>query len=92
MVVDGHKEHLETVRTCVDCATICASASAIVSKYGPFSDLICTACADACKRCGDACEKHGGDDPVMKACAAECRKCEKACREMLKHTGQGGAK
>lgn len=86
MVADGKKEHLATVRTCVDCASICKSASEIVIKSGPFSDLICTACADACKRCGDACEKHAEHDPIMKQCASECRKCENACRTMMKHT------
>ncbi len=86
MAVDGTKEHLVTARTCIDCATICTSASAIVINSGPFTDLICTACADACKRCGDACEKHGAHDAIMKKCMEECRACEKACRMMLKHT------
>ena len=86
MAVDGQKEHLATVRTCTDCASICTSASAIVIKSGPFSDLICTACAEACKRCGDACEKHADHDPIMKQCMDECRKCEKACRIMMKNT------
>lgn len=92
LIAGGDKHHLATLKTCQDCAAICRAASSIVSKQGPFSDIICTACADACKKCGDACEKHGGDDPMMKACAAECRKCEKACREMLKHTGHGDHK
>jgi hypothetical protein len=86
MVADGKKEHLDNVRTCIDCATICTSASAIVIKSGPFTDLICTACADACKRCGDTCAKHAEHDPIMKRCMDECRKCEKACRTMLKNT------
>ncbi|HUR55470.1 MAG TPA: four-helix bundle copper-binding protein [Gemmataceae bacterium] len=88
-LADGNKHHLETLKTCQDCAAICQAASAVVAKQGPFSDIVCTACADACKRCGEACEKHGGGDPVMKACADECKKCEKVCREMLKHTGPG---
>ncbi|HVK10811.1 MAG TPA: four-helix bundle copper-binding protein [Gemmataceae bacterium] len=86
LVADGKKEHLTTLKTCQDCATVCQAASAIVAKAGPFSDVICHSCAEACKRCGDACEKVG-DDKMMKECAAECRKCEKACRDMLKHTG-----
>jgi hypothetical protein len=89
LVADGKKEHFDTLRTCLDCATFCQAASGIVAKAGPFSDLICTSCADACKRCGDACEKHAAD-PIMKRCAEECRKCEKACRDMLKHVGGGG--
>jgi len=84
MVAEGKKDHLETLKTCQDCATHCAAAAAIMSRKGPFSDLICTACAEACARCGKACEKFP-DDKHMKQCAEECRKCEKACREMLKY-------
>jgi len=89
MVAEGEKHHLTTLKTCQDCAAVCRTASCIVGKQGPFSDAICTACADCCKRCGDACEKHGGGDAMMKACAEECRKCEKTCQEMLKHVGHG---
>lgn len=85
LIAEGHKHHMATLKTCQDCAAICSAASCVVAKQGPFSDLVCTACADACKRCGDACEQHGKGDPVMKQCADECRKCEKACRDMLKH-------
>ena len=84
LVTDGHKMHAETMKTCQDCAAVCSAAGCIVAKQGPFTDIICTACADACKRCGDACEKHAGHDEVMKKCMEECRKCEKACRDMLK--------
>lgn len=88
LLADGKKEHLKTLQTCQDCATVCSAASCVVARKGPFSDLICTACADACKRCGDACEPHAAD-PMMKRCADECRRCEKACRDMLRHVGQG---
>jgi hypothetical protein len=86
LVAEGKKEHLHTEQTCLDCASICRAAGSVTARSGPFSDLICTACADACKRCGDACERHK-EDPIMKRCADECRTCEKACREMLKHVG-----
>ena len=86
MLADGKKEHLKSLQTCQDCAAVCGSAACVTARGGPFSDLICTACADACKRCGDECEQMK-DDPVMKRCADECRKCEKACRDMLKHIG-----
>lgn len=85
MLADGKKEHLASLQTCQDCATHCAAAASIVGRQGPFSSLICTACADACKQCAAQCDKHK-DDEHMKKCAEECRKCEKACREMLKHT------
>lgn len=88
MLAGGKKEHLKTLATCQDCATTCAAAAKITAGKGPFSDLICTACADACKRCGDACDRFK-DDPMMKRCAEECRRCEKECREMHQHTGKG---
>lgn len=84
LLSDGKKEHLVTLKTCSDCASICAAASCVVSGSGPFSDLICKACEKACKRCGDECAKFK-NDPMMTKCAEECRKCEKACQEMLKH-------
>src|SRR5262245_24153219 len=86
LIADGMKDHLKTMQTCQDCASVCGSAACITARGGPFSDLICTACADACKRCGEACDAHG-NDRMMKKCADECRQCEKACREMVKHTG-----
>jgi hypothetical protein len=86
LVAGGEKAHLETLRTCQDCATICAAAAQVVARGGPFSDLICTGCAEACARCAKACEQHPGDEH-MKECAEECRRCEKECREMLKHVG-----
>lgn len=86
MLAAGKKDHLKTVRTCADCAAICRAAGAVTARSGPFSDLICTSCADACKRCGEACDAHK-DNEMMAKCAEECRRCEKACRDMLKHTG-----
>lgn len=79
----GHKDHAETLATCQDCADMCVAASQIVSRKGPFADLICKACADACAKCAVACEKFP-DDKHMAKCAKQCLECEKACREMLK--------
>jgi len=87
MVAEGKKEHLKTLQTCQDCATHCAAAAAITARQGPFADLICTACAEACVRYGKECAKFP-EDKHMKACAEECKKCAKACREMLSHTGK----
>jgi hypothetical protein len=86
----GKKEHGATLMTCQDCADICAAASQVLSRGGPFSGIICTSCADACAGCAKECEKFP-DDEHMTACAKECRKCEKACREMVKHTGHDHA-
>lgn len=86
----GNKEHLATLRTCQDCADICAAASQVVARGGPFSGIICVTCADACAACAKECEKFS-DDEHMTACAKECRVCEKACREMVKHAGHDHA-
>lgn len=86
-ITEGDKAHAVTLQTCLDCGDLCAAASQIVSRGGPFSDLICQSCADACGRCAKECNKFP-DDAHMKKCADECLKCEKACREMLKHTGK----
>jgi len=91
LAIEGKKEHVKTLQYCQDCATACKAASCVIARQGPFSELMCTACADACKRCGDACEEIK-DDAMMKQCAEECRKCEKACRDMLKHVQHGDKK
>jgi hypothetical protein len=82
MLAEGKKEHLTTLQTCQDCATVCAAAACIVARHGPFSDSICKACAEACNRCGKECDKFP-NDPMMKKCADACKACEKACRDML---------
>jgi hypothetical protein len=84
MLHEGKKEHLTTLTTCQDCATVCSAAAQIVARGGPFSTIICSACAETCYDCGKACEKFP-DDQHMKACAEECRKCERACKAMAKH-------
>ena len=82
LIVDGRKEQFVTQRMCQDCAAICSAASRIIAKDGPFTDLICSTCIEACGRCAVACEKSG--DAILKKCADDCRKCEKACRDMPK--------
>lgn len=81
-VKDGKAEHMTTLATCQDCADVCAAASQIVSRGGPFASEICKSCAEACAKCAAACEKFRNDQH-MKMCAEECRKCEKACRAMI---------
>lgn len=83
----GNAEHFDTLQSCLDCSTVCAAASQIAARGGPFAGLICQSCAEACDRCAERCEKFDGDDH-MRRCAAECRKCAKACRDMLEHHPQ----
>ncbi len=79
---EGHSDHAATLATCQDCADICSAASQIVSRGGPFAEIICKACVDTCSKCAAACKKFP-DDEHMTNCASECLDCEKACREMI---------
>lgn len=82
MLGEGKKAHAETLQTCLDCAEICAAADRVVARSGPFSNIICRACADACLHCAEACERFP-DDQHMADCARECRKCASVCQQML---------
>ena len=86
LVAAGTKEHVKTMKLCVDCGDICAVAANIVSRHGALSATVCAACAKACDECGKACAQFA-DDEHMKKCAEECKKCAAACREMIKHAG-----
>jgi hypothetical protein len=83
LLAEGQKDHVTSMRSCQDCATICAAAAQIVARGGPHSGLICESCAKACDHCGKICEKFPKDEHMTK-CAEECRKCQRACEDMAK--------
>ncbi len=87
LVAEGKKEHMKTLGTCTDCASICSTAARITARGGPLAGTVCEACAKACAACGAACDQVGGDDEHMKRCAEECRRCEKVCKGMLHMVG-----
>jgi hypothetical protein len=91
MVAEGKKEHLRTLKTCIDCADFCAAAGKMIARNGAFMNLMCDACAKACDGCGAECDKHSHDDQ-MKRCADACKDCAKACRDMVKATGGTGTR
>ena len=86
LVSQGHKDHLTTLRTCLDCGELCSVAAKVMARHGAFMGLTCEACARACELCGAACQKHDHDEQ-MKRCAEACRDCAKACRDMVKAVG-----
>jgi hypothetical protein len=86
LTAQGRKEHLTTLRTCVDCGDLCAVSAKIISRNGALMVASCDGCAKACDACGDECEKYP-DDAHMKACAKACRECARACRDMIKSAG-----
>jgi hypothetical protein len=83
LLAEGQRDHIASMRSCQDCAAICAASAQIVSRGGPYSGLICEVCAKACDHCAKTCEKFPKDEH-MKKCAEECRKCQKACQDMAK--------
>jgi hypothetical protein len=86
LTASGHKEHVKTLKTCVDCGDICATAAKIIARQGALSAQACEGWALACDACGAECEKFSAD-AHMKACAKTCKECAAACREMIKHVG-----
>ena len=94
LVSQGKKEHVRTLRTCVDCGDICAIAGKLTARHGALMGIVCEACAKACDACGAECKKFPSDEH-MKRCADACKDCAAACREMVRVTGtevtRGGA-
>lgn len=84
MLADGRKEIIPTLRTCQDCAAICAAASRIIAKDGPLAEVIAASCQEACKRCAVLCEKSS--DTILQDCSKACRRCEKCCGDMPRPT------
>jgi hypothetical protein len=87
LVASGKKEHVPTLKSCVDCGDLCAVAGKIMARNGALIGPACEGCAKACDGCAAACEKHP-EDEHMKACAKACRDCSTACREMVKSIAQ----
>jgi hypothetical protein len=83
LVASGKKEHVATLKSCVDCGDLCAVAGKIMSRDGSLIGPACEGCAKGCDACAASCEKFPKDEH-MAACARACRDCSKACREMLK--------
>jgi hypothetical protein len=79
------------LRTCIrrnlDCADVCATTAAVLSRQVGtdlgFVRVVLEACTIACKRCGAECEDHAGTHVHCGVCAQACRRCEAACRALL---------
>ena len=65
----------------IDCAQLCALASALMARDSTCAKALCAVCADACQACGEECGKHH-HMAHCQACAEACRACAAACRQM----------
>jgi hypothetical protein len=63
-----------------DCAEICWSAAAFMSRGSKFIPEICRLCAELCEACGAECAKHKA--PHCQLCATACQECAAECRQM----------
>ena len=72
----------------IDCAEICRTAAAFMSRGGELASAICGVCADICDACADECERHDMDH--CRECAAACRRCADECRRMSTQTPGSG--
>ena len=70
----------ECIRLDRDCAEICWTASAYMSRGSQFASDICRICAEICDLCGAECEKHEPDH--CQRCAQACHRCAEECRQM----------
>lgn len=70
----------ECIRLDQDCAAMCWTAAAAMSRDSQFAQEICRVCAEICDACGTGCGKHQMDH--CQACAEACRRCAEQCRQM----------
>ena len=80
-------ELTKCIRTNLDCADICATTGAVLSRHTGYdanvSRAVLMACATVCTACGDECERHASMHEHCRVCTESCRRCEQACRELL---------
>jgi hypothetical protein len=74
------KKMAECIRLDRDCAEICWSAAAWMSRDSQSAVDICRLCAEVCDACGAECEKHQAEH--CQRCSEACRRCAEECRQM----------
>lgn len=81
----------ECIRTDLDCADICATTAAVLSRRtGSNLDVVkaqLEACRIACATCAEECESHAEMHEHCRICAQACSRCEQACADLLAAIG-----
>jgi uncharacterized membrane protein len=84
-------EMVRCIRLCLDCADVCTTTAAVMSRPADYdADVarpLLEACVAICRNCGDECERHARMHEHCRVCAEACRRCEQACRELLERLG-----
>jgi hypothetical protein len=75
----------QCVRTCLDCADICAATARVaVRQTGSNPDVtraMLATCVTACDTCAEECARHDNDH--CRRCAEMCRECARDCRAAI---------
>jgi hypothetical protein len=86
----GERDVMEMVKCvvlCLNCADVCVTTVAVISRRTAFEKSIAEpllqACAAICKSCGDECARHAAMYPHCRVCEDACRRGEQACRDLL---------
>ena len=86
------EEEVKMLERCIqldrECASMCYTASQIMSMDGEHAKQICSVCADICNACAQECEKHTQMDHCQQ-CAQACRRCAEECSKMARSTSNG---
>lgn len=61
------------------CASVCRTATELLSINSEWHPTLCDLCAQVCDECADQCEDLGD----MEDCVGACQDCADACREMV---------
>jgi hypothetical protein len=79
------EEEVKMLSRCIqldrDCASVCWTASQLMSRDSEYVKQICNICAELCDACAEECERHQHMEHC-KLCAQACRKCAEECRKM----------
>ena len=84
-------ELCDCIRTDLDCADICATTAAVLSRRTGSNMTVLKAqleaCRTACATCAEECESHAEMHEHCRICAEACRRCEQACADLLATVG-----
>ena len=79
---DDIKGLSKCIKLDIDCAEICQSASAFVSRDSDHAKHLLKECAEICRRCAEECMKHSHMVHCNK-CSHACLICAEACENSL---------
>jgi hypothetical protein len=83
------------IRDNLDCAAICATTAAVLSRHTGYdanvSRALVQAAIQALKSCGDSCEEHSSRHEHCRICMEACRDTERALNALLPELEPAGA-